>query len=110
MIAFDSSITIRVPASMASIASAIGRAMDPDVGGDRSFIADPSDESMIVCSTPCRAEFRVQALAMLTEPAILYYAVAADYARRWPGLDVPSLQECEQFVSVATVDQGEVTL
>jgi hypothetical protein len=102
---FDATLTIRVPAALASLAASIGRAMDPDVGGAESFRDDADNADTLICTTPCRAEFKAQALAMLSNPALLYHAVTDDYARRWPELPPPTLEDCEQFVAAAVVDQ-----
>jgi len=105
---FDAILTIRVPAALADLAAAIGRAMDPDVGGEHSFRDDADNPGMLVCETPCRSEFKAQAMQMLGNPALLYHAVTTDYAQRWPDLLPPTLAECEQFVGAASVDQPAV--
>lgn len=112
MSGYDAQITITVPASLADIAALIGRAMDPDTGGDKSFSRDilryENDEPVyadtITCRTVCRLEFRERALAMLADPAILFYACAYDYAQRWQGHTPPTLEQCQLFVAAATVE------
>lgn len=105
-------LTITVPASLADIAEKIGRAMDPDTGGERSFSRtvtgyngeDPIYGDTLVCSTPCVPEFKAQAQLMLADPAMLHYAVSADYAARWPDHEPPTLAECEQFIAALTLE------
>ena len=107
-------MTITVPLELEEITSAIGRAMDPDVGGHKSFArtvlgyeADgetPIYGDTLYCSTPCTAEFKAQAQAMLSDPAMLHYAVSADYAARWPDLTAPSLADCTLFISKLSLE------
>ena len=89
-------LRITVPTTLADTAAAIGRAMDPDTGGDKSFI---EIDGVLVCDTPCTEEFHTQAHAMLSDAALLHSVVAADYAKRWPDLTAPSLVECQAFVA-----------
>jgi len=85
---------------MTDIAAAIGRALDPDQGGDKSFVLS-EDALTISTSTPCTEEFAQQAGYMLTHPEALHQAVSADYAARWSDLVQPTLAECEQFCAEA---------
>lgn len=89
-------LRITVPTTLADTAAAIGRAMDPDTGGDKSFI---EIDGVLVCDTPCTEEFHGQARAMLTDPALLHAVVAADYAARRADLTPPTLADCEAFVA-----------
>ena len=107
MTAYNHTLTLRLPAAMLPIASSISRALDPDVGGDRSFTLS-EDGLTISTSTPCTEEFFLQAQAMLTDPAMLHYAVSQDYATRWPDLTAPTLAECEAFIA-AVIPEPEVT-
>jgi hypothetical protein len=108
---YDAHISITVPASLADVAALVGRAMDPDTGGAESFVRDvleyvdgePVYADTITCSTVCRSAFKARALAMLADPAILFYACAQDYAQRWPDMTPPTLEQCQAFVAAATV-------
>lgn len=102
MTGYDSHLTITVPASLADVAAMVGRAMDPDTGGDKSFTLDESGET-VTCRTVCRPEFRARALAMLTDPSILWYACQQDYAQRWPDHTPPTLEQCQAFAKAATI-------
>ena len=95
---YDHTLTLKLPALLADVASSIGRAMDFDTGGERSFQLS-EDEQTISTSTPCTAEFYAQAQAMLADPALLHQAVAADYAARWSDLTPPTLADCQLFVA-----------
>ena len=99
-------VTITLPAALAEIAAKVGRAMDPDSGGARSFSpvitgydgeGNPTYNGNIRASTPCREEFALQAAAMLANPALLHAACTARYARDWPDEVPPTLEECEAF-------------
>lgn len=89
-------LRITVPTTLADTAAAIGRAMDPDTGGDKSFT---EIDGVLVCDTPCTEDFYNQAQAMLSDAALLHSVVAADYAARWPDLTAPTLAECQSFVA-----------
>jgi hypothetical protein len=98
---YNQTLTIRCPIELADTAAAIGRALDPDTGGDKSFL---EVEGELVASTRCTEEFKAQAIAMLSDPAMLHGAVSADYASRWADLVPPTLAECQSFCAVATID------
>ena len=111
---YTHTLTLALPYTpeLADIASRIGRALDPDVGGadswSREVISTDGDEPVygdtLRCSTPCTEEFHAQALAMLANPALLHGAVAADYAARWTDLTPPTLGEVEQFSANLTLE------
>lgn len=111
---YSETLTLTVPASLAAVASAIGRAMDPDVGGADSFQhpvtgwaedGTPTlDLAALTTTTACTPEFRAQALAMLANPALLAQACQADYAARWPGLVSPSLEDCTAFCEALQIE------
>lgn len=110
---YSETLTLTVPATLAAMASAIGRAMDPDVGGADSFrhpvtgYADDGtpvvDQATLTTTTACTPAFKAQALAMLADPALLYQACLADYAARWPGLTPPSLSDCQAFCAALVI-------
>lgn len=95
---YNSVFSVSLPAELAEIASAIGRALDPDVGGDRSFTLS-EDGLTISTSTPCTVEFAEQALFLLSNPEVLHISVCADYAARWGELVPPTLDDCTLFCS-----------
>ena len=103
---YDTTLSIKLPAALADIAAMIGRALDPDSGGERSFTrivtgtdaeGKPIYGDTISTTTPCTTAFKTQAEAMLANPALLHGAVSADYAKRWADLVPPTLAECESF-------------
>lgn len=107
-------LTLSYSPELADIAARIGKAMDPDVGGDRSFCrpvtgyeADgetPIYGDTLTCRTGCTAEFKAQALAMLGNAAMLHHVVQTDYTARWPELTTPTLAECETFLNQLTAE------
>lgn len=109
---YDATLTITIPASLYDVACGIARALDVDVGGAASFgprtrMDDAGNEvtpDSYTTSTPCTSEFKVQAITMLANPAMLHYAVTADYAARWADLVPPTLGQCEAFCAGAVVD------
>lgn len=109
---YDATLTITVPAALYDTACSIARALDSDVGGANSFgprtTLDADGNTVTpdsyTTSTPCTSEFKSQAIAMLADPAMLHYAVSADYAARWADLTPPTLSECEAFCAGAVVE------
>ena len=93
---YTKQITITVPATFAAIASAIGRALDPDRGGADSFQPVEGTENIAV-TTPCTEEFAQQVPVMLENPSVLFNVVQADYATRWKDFTPPTLAECTEF-------------
>ena len=106
---YITNLTIRLAysLSMAEIASKIGRALDPDVGGHKSFQRDvtgyngetPIYAYTLSTTTPCTQEFANQAAYMVTHPEVLHQTVLQDYQTRWPDFPPPTLSECEYFCS-----------
>ena len=96
MTIYTETLSITVPVGLSGIAAAIALALDPDVGGDKSFHSDPSGKT-ISMTTRCTPEFRAQAISLLADPTALHAVVQADYARRWSDLTPPTLAECEAF-------------
>jgi hypothetical protein len=103
---YDNTLKITLPVALADIAAAIGRALDPDVGGERSFsrIVTSTDAKglpiygdTISMTTPCTTAFKAQAEYMLANPEALHAAVEGDYAVRWVDLVAPTMEECQAF-------------
>ena len=97
MSGFNYNVTITVPASQATVAAKIGRALDPDTGGDKSWVEDGDNISI---STPCTQQFFERVPLLLANPVTLHATILADCAAR-PGLwadEVPPTQdEIEAF-------------
>lgn len=100
MTKYTETLTITVPAALAGTAAAMGRAFDPDTGGDKSFHPD-ADGLTISMTTPCRPEFKAGAIRMLQHPDEAYAFCLAEYARRWPDLTPPTLSEVHAFCVAA---------
>ena len=103
---YDHRLNITIPPELLLIGKSISRALDNDVGGWDSWTPVTDGETIVayVADTPCTAGFYEQALAMLDNPAMLHYAVTADYAARWADLEPPSLAECVVFCAGVTTD------
>jgi len=96
-----------------AIAANIGRAFDPDVGGDKSFTAETEYQSLpdidgerttvtanvLTTASVCTAEFAEQAKYLLNHADNLYSAVQHDYVVRWADLAPPTREECEVFIN-----------
>lgn len=93
-------VTVTCPVELAATASAIGRALDIDVGGADSFV---ERDGMLVAQTWASDEFASMFLHLLANPAGLCQAVAADFSTRWPLLEPPDLPAVETFCQAATM-------
>lgn len=94
----DYRVVVTVAQEHAHAASSIGRAMDVDVGGADSFIAEGS---MLVARVWASEAFASMFQYLIANPNGLYMAVASDYETRWPDLQPPTLQEIVQFCEAA---------
>ncbi|HEY9211088.1 MAG TPA: hypothetical protein VIO56_06720 [Methylotenera sp.] len=92
---YSERLIITVPADLADIASAIGRALDPDVGGEHSF--HDNGDGTITVDTPCIPKFKQDAEFLMQHPELLHWKVMQDYASRWVELTSPTLKECQAF-------------
>lgn len=93
-------VIVAVPTQLAATASAIGRALDIDVGGADSFV---ERDGMLVAQTWASEAFASMFQYLLANPAGLHMAVAADFATRWPELEPPDLPAVETFSQAATM-------
>jgi hypothetical protein len=96
----DYRVTVTVPLELAAVASAVGRAMDIDVGGADSFI---ERDGVLVAQTWASEAFASMFAYLLGNPQGLAMAVAADYAARWPELEPPSSDAIAAFCEAATM-------
>lgn len=96
----DYRVTVTVPLDQAATASAVGRAMDIDVGGADSFV---ERDGVLVAQTWASAEFAGMFDYLLANPPGLAQAVAADFATRWPLLAPPDLPGIVAFCQVASM-------
>lgn len=99
-------VKMTAPVSMSEICAKIGRAFDPDTGGDKSFFnvypAGHSQENPLApisIATDFWAipEFAAGLPYLMTDPELLRSSCELDYSTRWQELDAPTLAECEQF-------------
>ena len=104
---YTETLKITIPANLYEIGCAIGRALDPDVGGAYSYGSkyrtDEDNNQYIpetyTTSTPCTFEFYENAFIFLSIPSILHSLVVNDYEVRWPDLVPPTMEEIELFCS-----------
>lgn len=93
-------VTVTVPLEQAAVASAVGRAMDIDVGGADSFI---ERDGQLVAQTWASEAFAQMFAYLIASPAGLHMAVAADYESRWPGLEPPDMAAITAFCEAASM-------
>lgn len=104
-----------LPLELEAIATSVGRALDPDVGGADSFHRPvlsydgetPIYADTLVCSSLCTPAFKALALAlalaMAAEPRLLYRMCSTDYRRRWADMEPPTLEDCQKFCTAVLV-------
>ena len=104
-------MVIATPLALADAANTIGRALDPDVGGDRSFAVvlcaeTPRPATHVVFVVLLTGGCAMQCQTMLAHAEMLHAASGADYAARWPELEAPSLADCTEFLenSIITIE------
>lgn len=96
----DYRVTVTAPVDLAETASAVGRAMDIDVGGADSFI---ESDGVLTAQTWANEEFAQMFQYLINSPTGLYMAVSSDYDSRWPDLTPPTFDEIEKFCKKATM-------
>ena len=96
----DYRVTVTVPVDHRDTASAIGRAMDIDVGGADSFI---ETDGQLTAQTWASEAFAQMFAYLIASPAGLHMAVAADYESRWPELEPPDLPAITAFCEAASM-------
>lgn len=104
-------VTVTVPLELATVASAVGRAMDVDIGGADSFVpvyasydsyGKPIGDPIKLCAqTWASKEFAEMFQYFLASPVGLTLAVAADYEARWPELSPPTKESIVSFCAKA---------
>lgn len=116
-------LTLAIPASLADIAARIGKAMDPDTGGDLNFgvraVGIPAgldhegnplpqiatvDAEHLVAGFQCSDEFHASVQVWSSNAGILHAVLSSKYSERFPDLTPPTLAECGQFVGSALID------
>lgn len=104
-------VTVSCPVELSAVASAVGRAMDVDVGGADSFVPvyDAYDSqgkpvgqpTGLQAQTWASKDFASMFQYLLSNPTGLTLAIAADYAERWPELTPPTAEDIATFCSTA---------
>jgi hypothetical protein len=99
-------VCICSPVSIKGIANEIGRALDPDTGGNKSFdsvTGSTEENEYVICDVIATTEFAQSAETMLGNPDILFYVVSQDYLARWSDLVPPSLEDCQTFLTSSKI-------
>lgn len=93
---YDAQVTLSIPETIREIANKIGKAFDPDTGGEHTFDSEAIDGTITV-TFPCVQEFAEALPFFAATPEALHASVTRDYEQRWPELTPPSLAEITQF-------------
>lgn len=107
-------VTVTVPVELSAVASAVGRAMDVDVGGADSFVPvyDAHDSrgkpvgqpTCMQAQTWASEAFALMFQYLIARPEALWQAVAADFEARWPDVPCPDLNAVQGFCASATLE------
>lgn len=108
-------LTCIIQAPLGPIGVAVGRALDPDTGGDKTFVpldAEYDETGSItkeptklwVSNCPVIAEVAASIPYLLASPEMLLATIERDFAARFPDVPVPTLAECEAFCAAASVE------
>ena len=101
------------PISLYETSSKLGRAFDPDVGGDKNFDMFLASADAPAVKTHCCCYVRIttqkaEDFSYLLDdggkPDQLHAMVVADYQTRWQGLEPPSLAECTEWLKHSDVE------
>lgn len=115
MSAYTHALTCIIPAPLGAIGAAVGRALDPDTGGDRTFVPLDAEYDEVgnitkqptklrVSNCPVIAEVAASIPYLLSSPEMLLATIKRDFAARFPDVPVPPLAECAEFCAQATVE------
>lgn len=115
MSAYTHTLTCIIPAPLGPIGAAVGRALDPDTGGDRTFVPYDAeyDEAgnitkeptkLWVSACPVIAELAAGIPYLLSDPAALLGTIERDFAVRFPDAALPTLDECETFCNAVVLE------
>jgi len=107
----DYRVTVTVPVEQAATASAVGRAMDIDVGGEHSFVpvyAEYDEQgkpigqpTSLQAKTWASEAFATMFQYLISNPTGLYMAVVSDYETRGSDLLAPTMQDIDAFCATA---------
>lgn len=99
----DFRVIVTVPLNYYNTASAVGRAMDIDVGGADSFV---ERDGQLVAQTWANEAFARMFQYLISNPIGLAQAISADYDARWPEFTAPSTSDVQAFceAAVLTID------
>lgn len=99
-------IIMIVPAALRATANAIGRAIDPDNGGGKTFsipLPTATEPTHYGAHTAAASSFVRIVQEVQSGQAALHDLVAADYAARWPDLTTPTAEQCQAFLTQTVI-------
>jgi len=99
-------VVLIVPAHLKNTANQIAAALDPDLGGNKTFsipLPDVSAPTHWGAYTAAAESFVQTIQAVMSGQVSLVDAVAADYAQRWPDVIPPTAEQCAAFIDQARV-------
>lgn len=120
MTKYTHTLTCIIPAPLGPIGAAVGRALDPDTGGDKTFVPMDAeyDEAgnitkqptkLWACNCPVTTDLALGIPHLLSTPAALLGTIELDYSIRFPEIPRPTLTDCEEFCKVVEVTVTSVT-
>jgi hypothetical protein len=104
---------IITPIALYETSSKLGRAFDPDVGGDKNFDMFLASADKPTVKTHCCCYVRITSQRagefgyLLNDggkPNALHAMVVSEYETRWQGIEPPSLAECTEWLAQSDVE------
>ena len=111
---YTHALTCIIPAPIGPIGAHIGRALDPDTGGEHTFRpmdAEYDAEGGItkeptklwVCACPVVTELAETIPYLLANPEMLRDTIVRDYELRFPDVEPPSIEDVRAFCEASEV-------
>ena len=103
---YTAKVKLTAPLTLADVCAKIGKAFDPDTGGEKSFY---EIDGRLETQFPAVPEFAASLPYLMASPELLHQSCALDYATRWPELESPTLEDCEAFCNQTTLEVDDGT-
>ena len=103
---YSAKVKLTAPLALTDVCAKIGKAFDPDVGGEKSFY---EVDGHIETQFPAVPSFAASLPYLMASPELLHQSCQLDYATRWPELEAPTLVDCAAFCNQVTLEIDDGT-
>lgn len=106
-------VRLTAPLALEDVCAKVGKAFDPDVGGEKSFFKVwPQGHTEETPLAPLHLETQFYATPdfaaalphLIASASLLHQSCVLDFETRWPDWTPPTLKECEAFCKQATLE------